>query len=130
MLIATIIKTAKIFKRYIDDIVFLSNTLEVTDNVKKRLKCAFEEHNQNLVFREISTKNDIQVQILQRCALVRQEFLTVYDDNLVLYFFMGMREGFDRKSYKKTTALRELVEETGYYYPLTEVTNTYMYEEA
>ena len=36
----------------------LSETLEVTDNVKSQLKCAFEEHNLKLVFREISTKND------------------------------------------------------------------------
>jgi len=35
MPIATTIKTTKLFKRYIDDIVFLSETLDVTDNVKK-----------------------------------------------------------------------------------------------
>ena len=58
MPIATTIKTTKLFKRYIDDIVFLSETLDVTDNVKRQLKCAFEEHNLKLVFRQISTKND------------------------------------------------------------------------
>ena len=58
MPIATTIKTTKLFKRYIDDIVFLSETLDVIDNIKRRLKCAFEEHNLKLVFKETSTKND------------------------------------------------------------------------
>ena len=58
MPIANTIKTTKLFKRYIDDIVFLSETLEVTDNVKRRLKCAFEEHNLKLIFRQICTNND------------------------------------------------------------------------
>ena len=58
MPVATTIKTIKLFKCYIDDIVFLSKILDVTDNVKRRLKCAFEEHNLKLVFREKSTKND------------------------------------------------------------------------
>ena len=42
MPIATTIKTTKFFKRCIDDILFLSETLEVTNNVKSQLKCAFE----------------------------------------------------------------------------------------
>ena len=58
MPIATTIKTTKLFKRYIDDNIFLSETLDVTDNVKRQLNCAFEEHNLKLVFRQISTKND------------------------------------------------------------------------
>ena len=58
MPIAATIKTTKLFKRYIDDIVFLSETLDVTDHVKRQLKCAFEKHNLKLVFRQISTKMD------------------------------------------------------------------------
>ena len=57
MPVATTIKTTKLFKRYIDDVVFLSETLDVTDNVKRRLKCAFEKQHLKLVFREMSTKN-------------------------------------------------------------------------
>ena len=49
---ATTIKPTKLFKRYVDDILFLSETLKVTDNIKRRLKCTFEEHNLKLVFRE------------------------------------------------------------------------------
>ena len=56
--IANTIKTTKLFKPYINDIVFLPETIEITDNVKRRLKCLFEEHNLKLIFREVCTKTD------------------------------------------------------------------------
>ena len=58
MLIANTIKTTKLFKCYIDDIVFFSETLEITDNLKRRLKCAFEVHILKLFFIEICKNND------------------------------------------------------------------------
>ena len=56
--IATTVKTSKLFRRYIDDIVFLSETKETTDHIKNQLKCAFKNHKLNLIFREISTEGD------------------------------------------------------------------------
>ena len=56
MPIKTSLKTTKLFKRYIDDIIFLSETI-ARDNIKSHLKFTFEKHNVKLVFRKIFTEN-------------------------------------------------------------------------
>ena len=58
LLISTTIKTSTVFKHYIDDIIFLSETKETTHHIKDQLKCAFEKHSFNLIFTEISTEGD------------------------------------------------------------------------
>ena len=100
--IETTLKTSILFKRYIDDIIFLSQTRAITDNIKNEIKTVFEKHDLKLIFREISSQSKNK----------ELEFLDV--NHIINETEKG---GFYVKNYIKPTAINRIYINGRSYHP-------------
>ena len=100
--IAPTLKKTIIFKRYIDDIIFISQTKETTNKIKEKLRNVFINYDLKLIFREISLYSDIK----------QLEFLDV---NHIMN--EGEKGGFYVKNYVKPTAINSVYINGRSYHP-------------